>query len=279
MLSPGSEFFAMKGTIEKIKCDRCTFANEPERIFCHECGARLDRSEYQKEVEKRREREAREAPERLRKSYKKAPLVRAHMVALMVVLGLITGVLVQAFRPPDPFVQVPPDEGAQFMVTDFKSARFDGTFKEMSYTQEELNQLLDAGLDPEAEDGFWANTVSDANLLLNDGEMTFTAERKIIAPFYFTATFEPAPEDDGSVVKPKHFAMGRLRLPSFAAPMFDRLIGDIPQLLKIGYSELESIRKMEFQDERLVVNIGPASEEVEEIFDQRKAEAKAKENK
>ncbi len=27
-----------------LKCPQCEYANEPERVYCHNCGAKLDRS-------------------------------------------------------------------------------------------------------------------------------------------------------------------------------------------------------------------------------------------
>src|SRR6266853_6633622 len=29
---------------EQLKCGTCGFANDPERVYCHSCGAKLDRS-------------------------------------------------------------------------------------------------------------------------------------------------------------------------------------------------------------------------------------------
>src|SRR6266568_2439636 len=29
---------------EQLTCGACGFANEPERVYCHNCGAKLDRS-------------------------------------------------------------------------------------------------------------------------------------------------------------------------------------------------------------------------------------------
>ncbi len=36
----------------KLKCRECGYENEPERIYCHECGVKLDRSSLPREVDK-----------------------------------------------------------------------------------------------------------------------------------------------------------------------------------------------------------------------------------
>ncbi len=38
-----------------LTCKECSYANEPERVYCHNCGAKLDRSVLPKEEQLRRE--------------------------------------------------------------------------------------------------------------------------------------------------------------------------------------------------------------------------------
>src|SRR3982751_1779111 len=45
-----------------LQCKECAYENEPERVYCHNCGAKLDRSVLPKEDQLRRE-----SPDRARK--------------------------------------------------------------------------------------------------------------------------------------------------------------------------------------------------------------------
>ena len=47
----------------KLTCGQCGYANEPERVYCHNCGSKLDRSVLPKEEAKRKE----ESPETARR--------------------------------------------------------------------------------------------------------------------------------------------------------------------------------------------------------------------
>ena len=49
-----------------LPCEQCGYANEPERVYCHNCGAKLDRSLLPKTTEKPPER-----PEKARKRIEK----------------------------------------------------------------------------------------------------------------------------------------------------------------------------------------------------------------
>src|SRR5580704_5733213 len=49
-----------------LTCKQCNYANEPERVYCHNCGAKLDRSLLPKTAEK-----PQEHPEKARKRIEK----------------------------------------------------------------------------------------------------------------------------------------------------------------------------------------------------------------
>jgi hypothetical protein len=51
----------------KLTCGQCGYGNEPERVYCHNCGAKLDRSVLPKVEENRKEESADEARKRVAK--------------------------------------------------------------------------------------------------------------------------------------------------------------------------------------------------------------------
>lgn len=51
----------------KLTCGQCGYSNEPERVYCHNCGSKLDRSLLPKTEEKKAE----ESPEAARKRVQK----------------------------------------------------------------------------------------------------------------------------------------------------------------------------------------------------------------
>jgi hypothetical protein len=86
----------------KLVCPECRRENEPERIYCHDCGTRLDRSALRREKAKVEDPSA--TRKRLRSMFdpKGAMLKRRFIQASQLILGaLLLAVLVQMFRAPD----------------------------------------------------------------------------------------------------------------------------------------------------------------------------------
>src|ERR1044072_3028629 len=85
----------------KLICPECQRQNEPERIYCHDCGARLDRSSLAKVAPKM------EAPEQTQKRLKRlldptrARIKHTVMMTSKTVLGAcVVAVLIEMFLPP-----------------------------------------------------------------------------------------------------------------------------------------------------------------------------------
>ena len=86
-------------------CTQCNHVNEAERVYCHNCGVKLDRSLLPQDEKKEKE----EAPEQMRKRVLKMTnpakgiFTKATFSALVKTIGgaAIVAGLVQAVRPPD----------------------------------------------------------------------------------------------------------------------------------------------------------------------------------
>src|SRR5689334_8988364 len=87
-------------------CTQCNHVNEAERVYCHNCGVKLDRSLLPEEEAKK---EKEESPQQMRKRVLKMTnpakglFTKATFQKLVKTLGgaAIVAALVQAGRPPD----------------------------------------------------------------------------------------------------------------------------------------------------------------------------------
>lgn len=93
-----------------LTCKNCGYNNEPERVYCHNCGEKLDRSVLPKEEQLRRE-----SPERARKRIMRmtnpgASPVRYAITTTLKVLGWAAFIAIGVLTclPPD---DVPPEKG------------------------------------------------------------------------------------------------------------------------------------------------------------------------
>lgn len=85
-----------------LQCKQCNYVNEPERVYCHNCGTKLDRSVLPKEAEVRRE-----SPERAQRRIKKmtnpgASSVKREIAAFAktIIFATVVAGLVQMLREP-----------------------------------------------------------------------------------------------------------------------------------------------------------------------------------
>ena len=89
----------------KLVCPECRRENEPERIYCHDCGARLDRSALAKEKSKEEDPKATQRRLKSMLDPRRALMRRRFFQGSKLVLGaLAVAAVVQMGRAPD----VPP---------------------------------------------------------------------------------------------------------------------------------------------------------------------------
>src|SRR5438270_7497128 len=123
----------------KVTCTECRHENEAERIYCHNCGERLDRSPVlaQKKTqdpgdERRRLQKMMEGPSKLRRNF--------FAISKLALGAIAAAALVEIALPPDlpaPTKAVPPQ-----MDLDLESA---AAFKKpgpFEYSQEQVNAYL-----------------------------------------------------------------------------------------------------------------------------------------
>ena len=90
-------------TSPTIQCKQCDYVNEPERVYCHNCGTKLDRS-----VLPREEHGNREGTDQARRRIKRMTNPRKNVLARelksflqVIVLSFLAAFLFQILRTPD----------------------------------------------------------------------------------------------------------------------------------------------------------------------------------
>ena len=241
-----------KGVIEKIKCDKCGYENEPQRIFCHECGAKLDRSEYVHEVEDARAREAKEAPKRLEDLRKKIPIFTVKRILIFGLGPLVLALAVLVFSPMDASPAQGTDaesDAAMDIGINLQTALDEGNPKVISTTQEIISSFLGRRL--KKKDGtFWEKAMVTGWVLVKADQITLVTEREPAGfPMFFSAQYAVVKQDAGDALVPSAFYIGRLKLPaSLAEKMVPSLMGDVAKVLKLKPEHAEKISKIELSD-------------------------------
>lgn len=129
--------------MSKLICPECGRENEPERIYCHECGARLDRSALA--TGKPAQEEAKQTQRRLRRMLNpQGAKIKQRFLAVckLILAACATAALIEIISPPE--VALP----AKTLVLppqinfDLENAALYHRPPQLQYTQEQVNAYL-----------------------------------------------------------------------------------------------------------------------------------------
>lgn len=127
----------------KLLCPECRHENEPERIYCHDCGARLDRSALGKN--KTKEEDPKETQRRLRSMLdpqRAKTRQRFFQLSKLLLAALLLATVVQMLRPPDlPERAKSPVLAAQINM-DLENAATNPRVGTLRYSDEQVNEYL-----------------------------------------------------------------------------------------------------------------------------------------
>lgn len=178
----------------KLICPECRRENEPERIYCHDCGARLDRSGLSKA--QRKEEDPAETQRRLRQmlSPHGAKLRRQFFQGSKLVLGAVAlAAMIQMVRSPD---LPPPGDSAMLppqINLDLENAATDPRVGALRYTDEQVNAYLAYALKGKQAALSKYLTFERAVARFDEGFLGFTVQRSLFGlPLSTTGLFAPA---------------------------------------------------------------------------------------
>lgn len=209
------------------KCISCGFENDSTRVFCQNCGERLERVEG--------------APAPVqphRYTDKSAQPVRQRSGLLMLISALFSGIfhlalvaaiaaaLIQMIRTPDdlPAVVAARAPSASILAADIRAAVESSYPRSFEISQEAANNFLAARVEGAPENPqAWRAVFSRAYVIMQTGNLTLGIEQKIKNyPLYLQLRLEPRENAGKATLKPVGGSIGRLPLPDFLVSFFVR---------------------------------------------------------
>ena len=128
-----------------LPCEQCGYANEPERVYCHNCGAKLDRSLLPKAAEKSVENPAKARKRIAKMTNPKSGTIGREIKTLFKVAffsALIAAVFLM-LQKPDDLPEVKKGEASQRMInSDMMEALGSPTPARVSFTDNDINTHL-----------------------------------------------------------------------------------------------------------------------------------------
>lgn len=201
-----------------IKCGQCGHENDLTRVFCQNCGTRLERGE--------------QAPAPTgpsitpvpvkRKSKPQGPSAIAMLgqfvkaIVSLAFFGAVLALLIQVGRSPDGIPAAPTvvDESAASGLYDALKASTSSPFRRppMEIKQEQINNYLASRLAGASASGpSLGAQFARAFVVLNDGTFQFYVERRYLGlSVYFRIDCEPLAGPEGATAFVKGGAIGRM---------------------------------------------------------------------
>jgi hypothetical protein len=208
----------MAAKSNKLTCTQCSYENEPERVYCHNCGTKLDRSLLPTDNEKE------ESLEKKQKRIRKFATVNRgffvggwRKLAFSILWALLIAILIQVARPP---ADIPPPWDKEKLLDvrpigmDLEDATQSATPQAVLLTEEQINGYLQYAVKSKTTDLY----VADAQFVrvytqLNEGEIRITTEESLYGySFYGSSYYRLSIKDNMLVAKNVGGSFGRLQV-------------------------------------------------------------------
>ena len=213
----------------KLICPECRRENEAERIYCHDCGARLDRAALAKIAPKGED--AKETQRRLRTMLdpQRAKMRLMFFKISKVVLGAFAAAaVIQMILPPD---APPPPKTGEFppqINLDIENAAMNQNSPPLQYTEAQVNAYLGSALKSKKDALSKLLQFERAFVNFDENVCRVTAQRSLFGLSFFTSTSSKVTLENGTLKASNNGGkIGRLPVHPLLMKYADSIFGDL----------------------------------------------------
>ena len=215
-----------------LRCASCGYDNDPTRVYCHNCGTRLERGGQAAPPPT-----GFTHPTDIGKMKKPRQPVAwgkyfGALLRLLVLGGLVAALVLALLPPHDVPAPVASDRAlAQRLSSLVAASAGAGGTRAFSVPAGDINRWLVSSVALKEHDGIYRLKPERVYAVPGDGEVRVGVETKLPVglDLYFEATFAPVPRGGGCGVEARGYSVGRLPLPAWAGVLvqkqFDSLAG------------------------------------------------------
>lgn len=239
----------------KLVCPECRRENESERIYCHDCGARLDRAALAKIAPKGED--AKETQKRLRTILNPQGAKIRHLffkTSKMILGALATAAVIQMLLPPD----LPPrpkmgDFPPQISL-DLENAVFNHSTAPLQYTEAQVNAYLGSALKSKQAALSKLLQFERAMVKFDENVCAITAERSLFGFSVFTTTSSRVSLQNGTLSAENNGgSIGRLPVHPLLMKYADVLFTDLWSALDRERKSVAKMGGIEFRPQAVVL--------------------------
>jgi hypothetical protein len=239
----------------KLVCPECRRENEPERIYCHDCGARLDRSALARVAPKGDD--AKETQRRLRSMLdpQRAKIRLMFFKISKLILGAfaLAALIVMLVPPDDVPARVKSDEFPPQINLDLENATSRGAAP-LRYTETQVNAYLVNALKSKQAALSKLLTFERALVKFDQGVCRVTAERSLFGYSFFTATSSKVALENGKLVASNiGGSIGRMPIHPMVMQYSDIIFSDLWMALDREKRGVAKMGAIEFQPQTVIL--------------------------
>jgi len=239
----------------KLVCPECRHENDPQRIYCHDCGARLDRSSLAKVAPKAED--VQETQRRLRTMLNpKGVKVRAlFFKTSKVILGaLAAAAIVQMLRAPEVPEKPKMGEFPPQINLDIENALLSHSAAPLQYTEAQVNAYLSNVAKSKKETLNQYLQFERLFVRFDETVCSVTAERSLFGYSLFTTTSSKVTLQDHTLTAANNGgALGRLRVHPLLMKYADFLFADVWTALDRERKSVSKMGGIEFHPQAVVL--------------------------
>jgi hypothetical protein len=242
----------------KLICPECQRENEPERIYCHDCGAKLDRTA----VIASKPADARDKErQRVRNMFdpQRAKMRLLFFRVCKLVLGaLLAAVVIQMLLPPD----VAPEKKALVLSQVGLEVENAVTYHRptpLQYTEDQVNEYLSSALKSKKALNKPMLDFKRAVVGFTEGKCSITAERSFFGFSIYTTTSFAVQVADGAInASNTGGAIGRFPIYPLVMQYLDIIFEDVWSALDRERKLVAKANAIEFHEKSVVLQTGPS---------------------
>lgn len=238
-----------------LVCPECRRENEAERIYCHDCGARLDRTALAKVAPKTED--VQKTRERLRKMLDPQRAKIRHLffkTSKMILGALVTAAVVQMILPPD---APPPAKTGDFppqINLDLENATLNHSTAPMQYTEAQVNAYLGSALKSKQSALNKYLQFERATVSFDENLCRVTAQRSLFGFSVYTATASKVTLQNGAIAATNiGGSIGRLPVHPMLMKYGDVLFTDLWAALDRERKSVAKMDRIEFHPQQVVL--------------------------
>lgn len=239
----------------KLVCPECHHENDSQRIYCHDCGARLDRTGLAKVAPTAED--AKETQRRLRTMLHPKGVKMRHLffkTSKMILGALATAAIIQMLLSPDVPERPKMGEFPPQVNLDIENAVLNHTTAPLQYTEAQVNAYLGNVAKSKKET---LNKYLDFERLIvrfDENVCSITAERSLFGFSLFTTTSSKVTLQNHTITATNNGgAIGRLRVHPLLMKYADFLFADVWTALDRERKSVSKMGGIEFHPQAVVL--------------------------